>query len=89
MLSSYSSSSSPSRVVFLFLLVIATTFVREILCGKDYYKLLGVDRQAAGGVDDHDVTTEPLRLLDPLERREHRVLRVGVDGHVDLRGQRA
>lgn len=46
MLSSYSSSSSPSRVVFLFLLVIATTLVREILCGKDYYKLLGVDRQA-------------------------------------------
>ena len=50
---------------------------------------LGVDREAAGGVDDHDVATEPLGLLDPLERGEDRILRIGEHRHVDLTTERA
>jgi len=45
--SSFSSSLSSSSV-FFFLLAMTIGFVGEILCagGKDYYKVLGVDRQA-------------------------------------------
>jgi flavin-binding protein dodecin len=42
-----------------------------------------VDLQAAGGVDDHDVSALRLCLLDALRRRLHRVGR-SEDGHLDL-----
>ena len=45
---------------------------------------LGVDRQAAGGVDDEHVAAEPLGLLEPLVGGEDRVLGIGVHRHVDL-----
>ena len=50
---------------------------------------LGVDRQAAGGVDDQHVAAEPLGLLETLVGGEDRVLRVGVHRHVDLATERA
>ena len=45
-----------------------------------------VDLEAAGGVDDDDVAALRLRLLEPVPRDRHRVLRraVEVDGDLDL-----
>jgi hypothetical protein len=44
---------------------------------------LGVDLQAAGGVDDHDVATEARRLLERAPRHRDRIGRLGVHGHAD------
>jgi hypothetical protein len=60
--------------------------------GRDLADLLhhlGVDRQAAGGVDDHDVTTEALGLFEPGGGGPHRIARVGEHRHVDLAAERA
>ena len=44
---------------------------------------LGVDLETAGGVDDHDVATEPLRLRDRAARDVHRIGRLGEERDLD------
>ena len=50
---------------------------------------LGVDREAAGGVDDQYVAPESLRLVEAVGRGEHRILGIGEHRHVDLRAEGA
>ena len=51
---------------------------------------LGVDLQSTGGVDDHDVATEPLRLRRCAPRATvDRIGRLGVERHVDALAEHA
>ena len=50
---------------------------------------LGVDGQAAGGVDDEHVAAEPAGLGEALGRREHRIAGLGEHRDVDLAAERA
>ncbi len=50
---------------------------------------LGVDRQAAGGVDDQHVAAEPACLLQTARRRADRVAGLAEHRHVDLAAERA
>ena len=50
---------------------------------------LGVDGQAAGGVDDEHVAPEAAGLGEALGRRHHRVAGLGEHRHVDLAAERA
>ena len=60
--------------------------------GRDLADLLhhlGVDGEAAGGVDDDDVAAEAPGLVDAPSRRLHRFARLGEHRHVDLAAEGA
>ncbi len=50
---------------------------------------IGVDLQTTGGVDDHEVATEPLRFLDCTARNADRIGRLAVERNVDTPGEHA